>query len=193
MKNIIHKLKQTLQNTVQQRLSKLAMILFIIIAAASCNHDTVTIHYEQIGACNGFNNGGGATSAGPNAAYAIFRITTIENTDASAKDFNFDPDRIYINGTSPRAFTSTHLNLSQINPFYATAKLVLKGTTAPANVGAVIAIVSTSAADGASEAKNISYFLSYDTPSGGQAVNFIKANPNQSSWPSTPDCTSIIY
>jgi hypothetical protein len=182
------------QDKTQPRLVGTALALSIFLLATGCNptNDIVTIHYEQIGACNGFNNGGGITSAGPKAAYVVFRISTIENNDTAARDFNFDPNRIYIN-LSPQAFTSTQLNLSQLNPFYARARFVPKGTTAPANVGAVIAIVSTSAEDGASEANKTSYLLSYDLPSGGQGVIFVKANSSQTTWPSTPDCTDIVY
>ncbi|HEY0512966.1 MAG TPA: hypothetical protein VGH73_13740 [Thermoanaerobaculia bacterium] len=171
-----------------------ALALAAGLMATGCNNpsnDTVTIHYKQLGSCNGFNNGGGVTSVGPNRAYATFRISTIENKDTAARDFNFDPNQIYID-QSPRAFTSTHLNLSQFNPFYATARLVPKGTTTAIN-GAVIAVVSTSAADGASEANKTSYMLLYNTPAGGQGVVLVKDNPSQTTWPSTPDCTTIIF
>jgi hypothetical protein len=124
----------------QKHLAVAALVLAAALMATGCNNptnDLVTIHYKQLGSCNGFNNGSGVTSAGPSRAYATFRISTVANKDSAARDFNFDPNRIYIN-ESPRAFTSTHLNLSQLNPFYATARLVSKGTTETIN-GAVIA------------------------------------------------------
>ncbi len=171
-----------------------AALLTTFLSVTGCNNptnDLVTIHYKQLGSCNGFNNGGGVTSAGPNRAYATFRISTVENNGSSARDFNFDPNRIYID-QSPRAFTSTHLNLSQFNPFYAVARLVSKGSTETIN-GAVIAVVSTSTADGASEANKTSYQLLYDTPTGGQGVVLVKDNSSQTTWPATPDCTTIIF
>jgi hypothetical protein len=178
----------------QKHLAVAALVLAAALMATGCNNptnDLVTIHYKQLGSCNGFNNGSGVTSAGPNRAYATFRISTVANKDSSARDFNFDPNRIYIN-ESPRAFTSTHLNLSQLNPFYATARFVSKGTTETIN-GAVIAVVSTAAADGASEANKTSYLPLYDTPAGGQGVVLVKDNSTQTTWPSTPDCTNIIF
>jgi len=94
--------------------------------------------------------------------------------------------------TSPRAFASTSLTLASINPFAAKPRFVAKGTTETLN-GSVVATVSTAAADGASEANNSSYFLLYDTPAGGQGVVLVKKDPNRTSWPSTPDCTNIIF
>jgi len=182
-------------NRKSYKLSVPFLLSFLLIALimTGCAHDLVKIHYEQVGACNGFNNGGGATSAGPKAAYAVFRIKTIENNDTSPKDFNFDPNLIYVESTTPRAFTNSHLNLAQINPFYATTKFVAKGTTQPANVGAVIAVVQTQAADGASEANATQYTLAYETPSGGPSVVLVKDNPDQKNFPNTPDCTLISY
>jgi hypothetical protein len=175
-------------------LAAAALVLAAGLMATGCNNpsnDLVTIHYKQLGSCNGFNNGSGATSAGPKAAYATFRLSTIDNKDTAARDFNFDPNRIYID-QSPRAFTSTQLNLSQFNPFYAKASLVPLGTTTTVN-GAVIAVVSTSAADGASEANKTAYTLLYDTPAGSQGVILVKDNSTQTTWPATPDCTNIIF
>jgi hypothetical protein len=154
--------------------------------------DIVTIRYDQVGACNGFTDGVNLVSAGPKAAYVVFRVTTIENQDSGARDFNFDPNRVYIN-TSPRAYTSTRLNLAQMNPFYAVSRLVAKGTTAPSVVGAVIAIVPTVATDGAQEASKTSFFLLYDSPAGGQGVVLVKNDPNRTVWPYIPDCLNITY
>ena len=176
-----------------KRFAVATLVLAAGLMAAGCNpsNELVTIHYKQLGSCNGFNNGGGATSAGPNRAYATFRVANIENKDSAARDFNFDPNRIYIDQSS-RAFTSTQLNLSQFNPFYAKARFVPKGTATAIN-GAVIGVVSTSAADGASEANKTSYTLFYDTPAGGQGVALVNDNPTQTTWPSTPDCTTIAF
>jgi len=178
------------------RVYLLSMVITFGVVLSNCNgtpsNNTVTINYEQIGACNGFNNGSGVTSAGPKAAYVIFRVSTIENKSSAAVDFTFDPNRLFINGSSPQAFTSTHLNLAQINPFAAKSRFVAKGTTETLN-GAVIAVVSTAATDGASEANKSSYQLLHDTPSGTPGVVLVKKDPSRTSWPSTPDCTNIIF
>jgi hypothetical protein len=178
----------------RQGLAAFLLILGLGLVAADCEpaNDTVTIHYDQIGACNGFGTGSGGTSSGPNAAYEVFRISTIENTASSARTFDFDPNKLFVNSTSPRAYTSTQLNLAQVNPFYATSRTVAPGATESLN-GAVIAIVQTSATNGASEANATSYNLLYEGGSGAQGVNLIKGNPDQTSWPQIEDCTQIIY
>jgi hypothetical protein len=178
------------------RIYLLTLALSFGVAFSNCNstpsNDIVTINYEQIGACNGFNSASGLTSAGPKAAFVVFRVSSIENKGSAARDFTFDPNLLFINGSSPRAYASTRLNLAQINPFAAKSRFVAKGTTETLN-GAVIAVASTAAVDGASEANNTSYFLAYETPSGGQGVVLVKKDPSRTSWPSTPDCTNIIY
>jgi hypothetical protein len=178
------------------RISLFSLVLGFGVALSNCNgtpsQNIVTINYEQVGACNGFNNGSGVTSVGPKAAYVIFRISSIDNKGSAAQDFNFDPNRLFVSGTSPQAFASTTLNLAKINPFAVKSRFVAKGTTETLN-GAAIAVVSTAANDGASEANNSSYTLAYEIPSGGQGVVLVKKDPSRTSWPSTPDCTSINY
>jgi hypothetical protein len=166
-----------------------------LLLATSCNNtapdEVVTIHYAQVGACNGFSNGTNAASAGPHAAYVIFRITSVANQASAARDFNFDPNKLYIRQTS-NVFANTQLMLASINPFAVKARFVAKATTETMN-GAAIAIVSTTAADGESEAHNTSYFLNYDTPAGGQGVVLARADPTRTSWPDTADCTLVKY
>lgn len=168
-----------------------AVALPLIAADCEPTRDVVTIRYEQIGACNGFSTGSGATSVGPNAAYVVFRVSTIENTDSAARTFDFDPNKLFIN-QDPRAYTSTQLNLAQLNPFYATSRTVAPGATENLN-GAVIAVVETAAPNGASEANNTSYSLLYDGGSGSQGTVLTKANSGQTSWPQIEDCTQITY
>ena len=163
-----------------------------LLLAGGCTRDeAVHIRYEQIGACNGFRHAAGTSAAGPNAAYAIFKITAVTNTGKDARDFVFEPDRLFVN-LSPRVQASTRLQLAQLNPFSVFSMTVAKGTTATPN-GSVFAVVPTADADGAKEAAQTSYFLLYDTPSGGQPVFVDKTNVNQTNWAYTPDCTSVRF
>ena len=167
--------------------------LLLIACPPTPPNNVVTINYEQLGACNGLSTGGGGASAGPNQAYVAFKVSTIVNTESAAQDFNFDPNKAYVNGTSPRAFVNNTSGVMPVlNPFLAKSRFVAKGTTETLN-GSLIAVVSTGAADGASEANNTSYFLVYDTPAGGQGVSWVKKDPSRTSWPYTPDCTTIVY
>src|SRR3954469_11621580 len=113
------------------RISLLSLVLGFGVVLSNCNgtpsQNIVTINYEPVGACNGFNNGSGVTSAGPKAAYVIFRISSINNKESAAQDFNFDPNRLFVSGTSPQVFASTSLNLAQINPFAVKSRFVAKG------------------------------------------------------------------
>jgi hypothetical protein len=74
--------------------------------------------------------------------------------------------------------------------------LAATATTIPAaksmgNNGTTVAVVPTSAVDGASEANNTSYLLLYDTPAGDPGVTLVKKNVSQTSWPQTPNCLDI--
>lgn len=55
----------------------------------------VTIHYHQVGACNGYHNNFGGVNAGPNAAFVIFGIEGINNPQGSTA-YNFDPSKLYV-------------------------------------------------------------------------------------------------
>jgi hypothetical protein len=179
------------------RLIKATRAFMAVIAlgagAMGCTaHDIVTINYEQIGACNGFNDGQTATTAGANAAYVVFRVSSVDNKDTNARDFDFDPNQLFVNSQAPRAYTRTTLRLAQLNPFYATARHVAAQTSESIN-GAVIAVVSTTAADGASEANNHAYTLLYEGVANGQGMIMQKKDPGRSAWPQISDCQEITY
>jgi len=55
-----------------------------------------------------------------------------------------------------------------------------------------VALVATSATDGASEADNTPYDLTMQ-PSGGFGFLFTKSNESQSQWPYTPNCSNISF
>ena len=129
-------------------------------APAAAVTDVVTIHYRQLGACNGFGNG-----------------TNL-------------PNRIFID-LSPRAFTSTQLNLAQFNPFYAQARFVAKGATETIN-GAVIAVVST--VPSTERVRRTTPPTCCSTRSiGGQGVIMAKDNASQTTFAQTPDCTTLRF
>ena len=96
--------------------------------------DVVTITYDQVGACNGYEQTSGpggsgphqAVSAGPNAAFVAFRIVTLDNSKSS-KDFNFDPGRLFIN-LSDRHFMDSNLSLARdLGVFTAAPTTIPKG------------------------------------------------------------------
>jgi hypothetical protein len=177
-------------------------LLFVVAALASLflaacpptpASDVVTIDYEQLGACNGFNNGFGVTTAGPQAAFVVLKVYTIRNKENGARDFNFDPEKLYVISSSPRAYVNNSSGvMAHLNPFLAQSRFVAKGTTQTIN-GSLIVVVQTGDSDGAREANNSSFTLGYDTPVGGQGVLMEKREPTRTTWPYTPDCTSIRF
>ena len=149
------------------------------------------IKYEQRGACNGFTHLGGMTNAGPNNAYVVFRITEISNTGSGAVDFPFDPERLYVDVEPSDAYVDSDIQVSSLNPFALQGRLVKAGTTETFN-GAAIAVVPTTAVDGASEANHTHYVLRYSALSApGAQTEDLK--PNTTSWPYTQDCSQITF
>lgn len=159
--------------------------------------DAVTITYDQVGACNGYqqNSGpGGAgpintVSVGPNQAYVIFRVVEFNNKGSSL-DFHFDPAKLFV-----AAQASAHVDpglalATDLGVFTATSTTVPKGTL-QGNNGLAVAVVSTAASNGSSEASKTSYLLSYSTPAGEPGVFFVKRNNSQTVWTQTDNCRAI--
>jgi hypothetical protein len=153
---------------------------------------SVTVTYHQIGACTGFDDGGGAVSVGPYNAYVIFGIDSISSSGPST--FALDPSAIVIQREpvltpfvmndpidedifGSRAFTETTILPGQ------SISLV------PTGLGA--GVVNTLTSNGAVEANETSYFLNYNAASTDPAVNFVKSNATQTSYPFTEDCSTV--
>jgi len=176
--------------------------LALLLTAATCppSPPAVTVHYRQIGACNGYrqNTGpGGAgpiqtVSAGPKAAFVAFKVLSIDNSKGSTP-FNFDPNRMFVTGTSPEEHISTSLSLARdLAPLSAVPVTVPAGAN-QGNNGIAVVRVATASADGASEANKTNYFLSYAGAPGDPGVLLAKENSSQTTYPNTPDCTMIIF
>src|SRR5436309_12249253 len=170
-------------------------VLVLVLAAApllmcGCNtpgtpQDTVTITYEQVGSCNGYQQttgpGGSGpqtmVSAGPNAAFATFRVVTIDNSKSS-QDFNFEPTRLFINQT-PKAFMSSSLSLTRdLGVFAAVPVTVAKGKS-QGNNGMIATGVPTVAADAASERTNTSYLVLHQPPKPRLGDCLVQKHPAQ--------------
>jgi len=174
-------------------------LMALLSTAATCTptQSPVTITYEQVGACNGYQQTSGpggpqnTISAGPKAAFVAFRVVTLDNSK-SATDFTFDPEKMFVIGTSPMEHVSTSLSLARDLGVFAAIPVTVPAGKNQGNNGIAVITVSTSAANGASEANNTNYLLSYVTPA-GQSVFLEKRNVNQTTFPQTDDCRGIHF
>ena len=82
-----------------------------VLLCAGCGNTngTATINYTQVGACNGWKDGGILHSAGPNQAYVVFKVQSIDNTQGKV-NFSFDPSKMAVNtGSHPHMDPSLSL------------------------------------------------------------------------------------
>jgi hypothetical protein len=168
-----------------------ALALVVAQTSTDCDPDTfaaATIHYEQIGACNGAPTPTGAVTAGAGAVYVAFRINRIENTMEHARDFVFHPNNLFIN-EDPRAYASTNYATSMGIPFATLGTTVAKGTTADIN-GAVFVIVHNPSTSGNTIGP---YSLLHDTPEGTQGTFLTKANSGTASFPYRGGCHELTF
>lgn len=173
----------------------LAVLCSVPLALVACgpggtpSHNVVTLNYTQLGACNGYQSGNDVTSVGPNAAYVVFRLVSVQNTDSQAQSFTFDPSHLFVNQGGRRYVDQNLLTL-----FTTPAGPVNVPAGATVNIGLdVVVVVSTAASDGASEANQTSYFLLNDPKGVDPPILGAKTNASQSSWPDTPNCREVSY
>jgi hypothetical protein len=149
--------------------------------------DVAVINYEQVGACNGYRDGDALVSAGPNAAFVVFRIIDIDNT-GSSKDFAFDPNLLSI---SSQNNMSSSLSLARLmGVFQAVPTAIPKGQQTGIN-GLTVTTVQTTTTNGAIDANKTSYQLSYQTAPNDPGVLF--KSSSRTAWPLTEDCLSIKF
>ena len=169
----------------------LALGVSMVLDGCGGGNGTATINFTQVGACNGWKEGNDTHAAGPNAAYVIFKVHNIDNTQGTV-NFAFDPSKMYVNITG-RPHMDPNLSLAH---FIGVFQLV--PTTVPAKQlvgldGYAVTVVQTSNVNGSVEANQTSYFLGYDAGSGDPSVVLAKMNSSQTSWPNTEDCTTITF
>ena len=151
-----------------------------------------TITYHQTGACNGYVNSFGGVNAGPNAAFVMFGIESIDNSSGAAP-FGFDPTKLYVQqATQEFVDPSLQIYADIFGPFAAVSTSVAKGFDMKFSVSAQTALtVQTVNADGATEANQTSYLLRYNSSPTDPPVLMMKSDASQTNWPLTQDCTTI--
>lgn len=172
----------------------LAFVALVILSLTGCAGGgglgpLATIKYHQVGACNGYRQGNNGVSVGPNAAYVVFKIEAVDNTQPNI-DFHFDPTRLYIN-QSTRHFVDTSLMFAQDLGVLGTVPVTVPhGNNMPIN-GYSIVVVDTTDSNGSAEASKTSYNLLYNTQSTDPGILMTKTNSAQTSWPQTDDCRAM--
>jgi hypothetical protein len=150
----------------------------------------VTITVKQLGACNSWKDteSGPVHSAGPNAAFVVFNVSMVDNQANGL--FAFDPSRLYVDVSG-----QPHMNLNYrmakiIGTIDATPRMVPLGGIGFGDA-ATVAVVHTTATNGAAEANNTSYKLGYTTIPGDPPVTVKKSNEGQTAWPYVEDCRGV--
>ena len=165
----------------------------VLSGLSSCNpKGTATITFHQVGSCNGWNDGTSLYSAGPNAAYVVFKVHSIDNTQGKV-NFAFDPAKMWVNAGSPKPHMDPNLSLAKFMGVFALVPTnIPQGKTVGLD-GFSVAVVQTANANGAVEANQTTYSLGYDTGSSDPGVLFV----TDKTWVPLPqptlDCTTITY
>lgn len=164
------------------------LALLSLAGLAGCSlgpPSAATIAYSQIGACNGYASGSGATASRPNKAYVVFEIHSIDNT-RSRVDLELVPVRLYVDQSTQKALFEETLTFDRryasgderfvkglgLAPL--TQQVVPAGRKVDVHAFTVVE-VSTATASGAEEAHRAAYPLAYDPDMG--EVEFFAAPP----------------
>jgi len=167
-----------------------------------------TIAYSQVGACNGYASGSGATAPRPNTAYVVFKIQSIDNTRSHVA-LELVPVRLYVDQSTEKAMfeettTFDRRYVSDDGRFTRglgltglTQQVIPAGRKVDIDAFAVVE-VKTATANGAEEAHHTAYSLSYDPEMG--EVEFFAAPPKilltetnaaERAWPQVEDCRAL--
>ena len=167
-----------------------ALILSSALVLAGCpnQNGTATIRYEQLGACNGYKEGNNVVSSGPTAAYVLFKIHWLDNTNGKV-NFAYDPARLFVSSLNTKPSLTTTSQLTQKIGVLATVP-----TTVPAgkNLGhggyAVFIVPTANSSDPQIEANKTNYMLAYDNPTSNPGVLMDKKNSSQTQYQGVQDC-----
>ncbi|MCC6075404.1 hypothetical protein ACFPTX_20670 [Pseudomonas sp. GCM10022188] len=163
-----------------------------LLAGCPNPNGTATIRYEQLGACNGYKEGNNVVSAGPEAAYVIFRVNNLDNRSGKV-DFPYDPAKLCSTAFNPSACVSTSLSLAQkIGALATTATTIPAGKDLPHNGFAVIVVPTGSSPDPQVEANKVNYLLSYASSSSEPGVLLDKQNA-KTQYQGVQDCLTKVW
>ncbi len=192
-------------------LSAAPLALLSLAGASGCSLDppsTATIAYSQVGACNGYPSGSGATAPRPNKAFVVFEIQSVDNT-RSRVDLELVPVRLYVDQSTEKAMFEETVTFDRryasgdarftrgLGLTELTQQVIPAGRKVDIGAFAVVE-VATATANGAEEAHHTAYSLAYDADVG--EVEFFAAPPKilltetnaaERAWPQVEDCRAL--
>ena len=163
-----------------------------LLAACQNPNGIATIRFEQLGACNGYVDGFNTVSAGPSAAFVLFRINTIDNKNGTVP-FNYDPGKVCLSSSASSCVSTTLSLATKIGALGTTSTTVAAGQVLPHNGFAVIAAPTASSPDPQIEANKTNYFLTYNGSSAEPGIVLEKKNSGQTVYPGLPDCLGRVW
>jgi hypothetical protein len=168
-----------------------ALLALLALPLCSCGAPDATIVWHKVGACNGGVSQSSDPSenynAGPNQAYVVFAIESIDNRGVS-QAWTVDATRFHVGG----AFFDPNLMIynAHLGPFaLLTFPIPANSKLGFATNGYGALVVSTTASDGASEADTANYPLLY-TPAAGAPGVIMMQGPD-ASMAYTPNCADV--
>lgn len=149
------------------------------------------IHWSKVGACNGGQGQSGDPStfynAGPNQAYVVFAIESVDNTQVN-QPWTLDATRFHVGSSSfDPSLMIYHWVLGGV-ALQTFPILAGQDTGFLTNAYGAL-VVQTAAADGASEADTMDYQLLYSPASGDPGVIMEESPPASTAY--TPNCADV--
>jgi hypothetical protein len=188
-------LQPPISSMADQELSKVKithLLPLAVLALCGCTpQPDAIIKWHKVGACNGGLGQGGDPStsynAGPNAAYVIFAIEGVDNSQVSTA-WTIDPTQFHVG--SAKFDPGLMIYKYVLGPFaLINSPIPAKGVLGFSTNAYGAMVVTTTATDGASEADTASYSLQF-TPSSGAPGVVMEESPAAST-AYTPDCASV--
>ena len=158
---------------------------------------TVTVTYEQVGACNGFidiNDPNDLVSAGPGFAFVFFGITSIDNEGTTP--FTVQLANMFVPPDTFASDLGSQLAESVYAPFAEpTSETLTAGGSVQFQVDAIVGMATVPSTSSTTVG---SFLLNYSVnPGDPSATNpqvvFVKSNSATTSFAITPDCNDIIF
>ena len=184
------------------------------IALSGCGKSSstpTTISYRQVGICKSYETPASTQTAKADEGFAVFKFESIDNSK-NGSSFYFDPERIYVNQSSPEQLKGNVYNwvrrFFNPDPRIGTALGVkyLKATTVANgekldDVGFALIPLATNNPTAGPEFDKSNFKIAYDTGTGergniesvSEGILVTKTNPPDTSYTVVEDCKELPF